>query len=117
MLAQLPIFSRLGLDSHSYLRDLIFMVSALFVCLFVIREEYVEVYIDYYLNKSVKKQFEAFSIGFHRVCGGKVLVSTWYNKLLPAAFYFTVNTNNNGFGLRSLIDMSLSAVDIQRTLL
>ena len=43
--------------------------------LFVIRDEYVDVYIDYYLNKSVQKQFEAFSIGFHRVCGGKVLVS------------------------------------------
>jgi len=43
--------------------------------LFVLREQYVEVYIDYYLNKSVKKQFEAFSVGFHRVCGGKVLVS------------------------------------------
>ena len=47
---------------------------ASFVCLFVFREQYVEVYIDYYLNKSVKKQFEAFSVGFHRVCGGKVLV-------------------------------------------
>ena len=39
------------------------------------REQYVDVYIDYYLNKSVEKQFEAFATGFHRVCGGKVLVS------------------------------------------
>ena len=30
---------------------------------------------DYYLNKSVSKQFEAFATGFHRVCGGRVLVS------------------------------------------
>ncbi|XP_068736455.1 probable E3 ubiquitin-protein ligase HERC4 isoform X1 [Montipora capricornis] len=37
------------------------------------RQEYVDVYIDYYLNKSVEKQFQAFSTGFHRVCGGKVL--------------------------------------------
>ncbi|CAH3029533.1 unnamed protein product [Porites evermanni] len=37
------------------------------------RQQYVDVYIDYYLNKSVDKQFHAFSMGFHRVCGGKVL--------------------------------------------
>lgn len=37
------------------------------------REQYVDVYIDYYLNKSVEKQFEAFCTGFHRVCGGKVM--------------------------------------------
>ncbi|XP_078383332.1 putative E3 ubiquitin-protein ligase HERC4 isoform X2 [Oculina patagonica] len=37
------------------------------------RQQYVDVYMDYYLNKSVEKQFDAFSIGFHRVCGGKVL--------------------------------------------
>lgn len=39
------------------------------------RQEYVDLYIDYYLNKSVEKQFQAFATGFHRVCGGKVLVS------------------------------------------
>lgn len=37
------------------------------------RVQYVDVYIDYYLNKSVEKQFEAFAQGFHRVCGGKVM--------------------------------------------
>ncbi|KAK2560307.1 putative E3 ubiquitin-protein ligase HERC4 [Acropora cervicornis] len=37
------------------------------------RQEYVDLYIDYYLNKSVEKQFQAFATGFHRVCGGKVL--------------------------------------------
>ncbi|XP_031558665.1 probable E3 ubiquitin-protein ligase HERC4 isoform X2 [Actinia tenebrosa] len=37
------------------------------------REQYVDAYIDYNLNKSVHKQFEAFSMGFHRVCGGRVL--------------------------------------------
>ncbi|EDO34592.1 predicted protein [Nematostella vectensis] len=37
------------------------------------REQYVELYIDYYLSKAVDKQFEAFFTGFHRVCGGHVL--------------------------------------------
>lgn len=37
------------------------------------RGRYVELYIDYVVNKSVEKQFDAFSHGFHRVCGGRVL--------------------------------------------
>ena len=51
-----------------------------FVCVFPYfpREQYVDVYIDYYLNKSVEKQFQAFATGFHRVCGGKVLVSDYF---------------------------------------
>lgn len=32
-------------------------------------------FIDYEVNKSVEKYFSAFSNGFHRVCGGRVLVS------------------------------------------
>uniref|UniRef100_A0A0B7B2U7 HECT domain-containing protein n=1 Tax=Arion vulgaris TaxID=1028688 RepID=A0A0B7B2U7_9EUPU len=35
--------------------------------------EYVNLYADYILNKSVKIQFDAFSEGFHNVCGGVVL--------------------------------------------
>ena len=42
------------------------------------RQQYVDVYIDYYLNKSVEKQFQAFATGFHRVCGGKVMVSDYF---------------------------------------
>ena len=30
-------------------------------------------YIDYVLNKSVHKQFQGFSDGFMKVCGGRVL--------------------------------------------
>ena len=37
------------------------------------REKYVESYIDYVFNKSVSHQFEAFSKGFLKVCGGQIL--------------------------------------------
>lgn len=39
----------------------------------ICRVEFVELYIDYVLNKSVLKQFQGFSDGFMKVCGGKVL--------------------------------------------
>ena len=39
------------------------------------KKEYVDLYVDFLLNKSVEKPFEAFSNGFHHVCGSKVLVS------------------------------------------
>ena len=32
------------------------------------REEYVDLYVEYHLEKSVQKQFEAFNKGFHNVC-------------------------------------------------
>lgn len=35
--------------------------------------EFVDLYIDYVLNKSVLKQFQGFSDGFMKVCGGKVM--------------------------------------------
>ncbi len=37
------------------------------------REEYVSLYVEYILNKSVETQFEAFNRGFRRVCGGAAL--------------------------------------------
>lgn len=43
-----------------------------FVCL-SIREEFVDLYIDYVINKSVEKQFNGFHTGFMRVCGGPVM--------------------------------------------
>ena len=54
----------------------------------VSRVQYVDVYIDYYLNKSVEKQFEAFAQGFHRVCGGKVMVGASAALLIP--FFFRI---------------------------
>ncbi|KAK3696531.1 hypothetical protein QZH41_015897 [Actinostola sp. cb2023] len=47
--------------------------QVLLTALGTIRQHYVNAYMDYYLNKSVQKQFQAFSNGFHRVCGGRVL--------------------------------------------
>ena len=37
------------------------------------REEYVKLYCDHMLNKSVEPFFKAFHAGFHKVCGGRVL--------------------------------------------
>lgn len=37
------------------------------------REEYVKLYCDYVLNKSVERLYAAFHAGFHKVCGGRVL--------------------------------------------
>ncbi|KAI8797509.1 E3 ubiquitin-protein ligase HERC4 isoform X1 [Biomphalaria glabrata] len=37
------------------------------------KHEYINLYVDYLLNKSVEVQFKAFSEGFHSVCGGNVL--------------------------------------------
>ncbi|XP_033210790.1 probable E3 ubiquitin-protein ligase HERC4 isoform X2 [Belonocnema kinseyi] len=37
------------------------------------KKEYVNLMVDYILNKSVEAQFTAFDKGFHKVCGGRVL--------------------------------------------
>ncbi|XP_032669055.1 probable E3 ubiquitin-protein ligase HERC4 isoform X2 [Odontomachus brunneus] len=37
------------------------------------KKQFVDLYVDYILNKSVESHFKAFHEGFHRVCGGKVL--------------------------------------------
>ncbi|KAG3030506.1 Ubiquitin-protein ligase [Phytophthora cactorum] len=37
------------------------------------REEYVGLYVDYVLNKSVSRQYAAFHHGFHQVCNDEVL--------------------------------------------
>jgi len=38
------------------------------------RNEYVELLIDFYLNKHISKQFEAFYYGFHSVCSSNALL-------------------------------------------
>lgn len=40
---------------------------------FVCRQQYVDLYVDYILNKSVEMQYKEFHRGFHNVCGGRVL--------------------------------------------
>lgn len=37
------------------------------------RKEFVELYIDFILNKSVETQFDAFYSGFMKVCGGPIM--------------------------------------------
>ncbi|XP_012252634.2 probable E3 ubiquitin-protein ligase HERC4 isoform X1 [Athalia rosae] len=37
------------------------------------KKEFVDLYVDYILNKSVESHFKAFHEGFHKVCGGRVL--------------------------------------------
>ncbi|XP_012527820.1 probable E3 ubiquitin-protein ligase HERC4 isoform X2 [Monomorium pharaonis] len=37
------------------------------------KQQYVDLYVDYILNKSVEMQFKAFYKGFHDVCGGRML--------------------------------------------
>jgi len=37
------------------------------------RQEYVDLYVDYVLNRSVQSQFESFNRGFQKVCGGVAL--------------------------------------------
>ncbi|XP_050562405.1 probable E3 ubiquitin-protein ligase HERC3 isoform X1 [Spodoptera frugiperda] len=37
------------------------------------KEEYVELYVDFLLNKSVENQFKAFNQGFQKVCGGRII--------------------------------------------
>ncbi|XP_066475719.1 probable E3 ubiquitin-protein ligase HECTD2 isoform X1 [Tiliqua scincoides] len=38
------------------------------------RKEYVQLYVDFLLNKSIYKQFEAFYYGFHSVCASNALM-------------------------------------------
>ena len=42
------------------------------------KKEYVDLYVDFIFNKCVEKPFEAFSKGFHHVCGSKVLVKKFF---------------------------------------
>lgn len=37
------------------------------------RLEFVNLYVEYILEKSISKQFSSFSKGFHRACGGEAL--------------------------------------------
>lgn len=37
------------------------------------RREFVELYVDFWLNRSIHSQFEAFAKGFLMLCGGPAL--------------------------------------------
>lgn len=48
----------------------------------LIRKEFVDLYIDYTINKSVEKQFKGFHNGFMRVCGGRVMELFYSHELM-----------------------------------
>jgi hypothetical protein len=54
----------------------------LIACGCCFREKYVEAYLDYVFNTSVQAQFKAFNEGFHKVCGGRVLVSGGFKRVI-----------------------------------
>ena len=39
--------------------------------------EYVTLYVDWILNKSIYHQFQAFYHGFHSVCASNALIVSW----------------------------------------
>lgn len=45
------------------------------------RAEYVDLYVDHILNKSIERQYDAFHKGFHMVCNGEVLQMFRYEEL------------------------------------
>lgn len=66
-----------------------------------IRQEFVDAYINYVFNSSVQEQFDAFSKGFHRVCGGHVLVchlfcNMFYSHILTLRPYELLQAHHDG---------------------
>nr|XP_018911277.1 PREDICTED: probable E3 ubiquitin-protein ligase HERC4 isoform X2 [Bemisia tabaci] len=55
------------------------------------KNEFVDLYVDYVLNKSVEKQYNAFHTMFHKVCGGRVL------KLFQASELMAVVIGNENY--------------------
>ena len=41
--------------------------------MFTFRQEYVDLFVDWRLNRSVKIQYQLFHKGFHKVCGGGIV--------------------------------------------
>lgn len=67
--------------------------SLCYVCLCVslcVREEFVEAYLKYMFRDSVSELYQAFSSGFLKVCGGKIL-----SLFQPSELMAMVVGNNN----------------------
>ncbi|KAK0090592.1 hypothetical protein PV325_010558 [Microctonus aethiopoides] len=62
------------------------------------KKEFVDLYVNYIFNESVKSQFEAFHKGFHKVCGGRVLELFHSNELMA------VIVGNENYDWRELQD-------------
>lgn len=57
------------------------------------RKEYVDLYIDFLLNKSIYRQFKAFYIGFHCVCASNamiVILNTSFTSILTRLGFETI---------------------------
>jgi E3 ubiquitin-protein ligase HECTD2 len=50
------------------------------------RKEYVNLYIDFLLNKSIYKQFKAFYEGFHNVCASNAMIVRFESNILGLKF-------------------------------
>jgi len=65
------------------------------------KQEYVDAYVDFFLTKSVAKHFEAFSQGFHKVCGGRVLRLFQSHELMDLV---VGNENYNWYELQEMAE-------------
>lgn len=68
--------SSLGYRTVHRLSDYVAIVCSLIVdCLIILFfAEYVQLYVDFLLNKSIYRQFAAFFYGFHSVCASDALL-------------------------------------------
>ena len=48
--------------------------------------EYVDLYVDYILNKSIYRQFTAFYRGFHSVCASNALIVSSMTSYLSSLY-------------------------------
>ena len=76
------------------------LVTYISLTIFVL--EYVDLYVDYILNKSIYRQFAAFYHGFHSVCASNALIVSTYGCRISR----TINLISNG---SSMSGISLSA--------
>jgi len=65
------------------------------------KQEYIDAYVDFFLNKSVAKHFEAFNQGFHKVCGGHVLRLFQSHELMDLV---VGNENYNWYELQEMTE-------------
>ena len=74
------------------------------------RDEYVRLYCDYLLNKSVQRLYEAFHAGFHKVCGGRVM-DLFHPRELMALVVGTTNYDWEEFENHADYKVSLLLID------
>lgn len=58
------------------------------------RKEYVDLYVDFLLNKSIYEQFKAFYFGFHSVCASNAILVILLLAYLKLIVYFNLLLNS-----------------------